>query len=355
MVNNNHDKQKPRFFYFDVLRALAIVAVVVLHNSVDTIDNFGKVSNFDWLSAAVYNGLTRFCVPLFVLMSGSLLLNKNKESTVKELFSKRLPKLLIPLVVWSIVYIAFLHYSKLGFAHINIWDCLLQFYKGPVIFHFWFLYMMIGIYLIYPVINAFITSASQSVILYFIAAWFCISCGTAIIEMVTGTATGLELYGFMGYIGYFVMGYYLKNYSFTKQDTRIIYGLSVLAFITSVASIIIFYNYHIAHGNDLVESDFTPDIPFAIAGLFLFMKNFNFTDKATWLKTIITELSMESYGIYIVHVLVMQTLFNKMLLNIQCNNMAVIWVVPLKTVVIVGITYGIVKLLKQVPFLKQTI
>ena len=99
-----NDQLNCRVFYFDFLRALAIIAVVFIHFSADVAGQYRKIATPDWLSAAFYNGLTRGCVPLFVMLSGALLLNPDKTVSIKEVFSKRLPKLVIPLVVWSIIY-----------------------------------------------------------------------------------------------------------------------------------------------------------------------------------------------------------------------------------------------------------
>ena len=60
-----------RVFYADVLRALATVAVVLLHNAADYQNQFGLIPATHWWSGVVYDGLVRFCVPMFVLLSGS--------------------------------------------------------------------------------------------------------------------------------------------------------------------------------------------------------------------------------------------------------------------------------------------
>jgi len=355
MADLNDGKLKSRFFYFDLLRALAIFAVLILHNSADPAGQYGKIPNSDWLPAAFYNGLTRFCVPMFVLLSGALLLNPGKDVSIKELFSKRLPRLVIPLVVWSIIYEAFQFYTDAGYGKFNLIAALKTFYQGPLVFHLWFLYMMTGIYLIYPILNAFIRSATKSQLQYFIAVWFIVNCVCGVISTAFGLNIGVELYSFTGYVGYFVLGYYLNSQNFTMQQLPLIYAACLAAFITSICGIILLQTGHYKGFNDLIESDFTPDIPFALAGLFLLIKNHAFTENTTWFKGIATQVSKASYGIYIVHVLFVRLLFDKLYLNIGFKNLSLLWVIPIKAIVVLILSYGLTKLIRMVPGLRMTV
>lgn len=348
-------QSKPHLFYADFLRALATVAVITLHNAADPAAQYGHIPQNDWLSAAFYNGLCRFCVPMFVLLSGSLLLNPAKDVTIKELFTKRLSKLVIPLVFWSAFYMVFYHYFDKTYPSASFLYYLKAFYSVPLVFHFWFLYMMTGIYLAYPIINLFIRSATESQVLYFIVVWFTANCILGIIDITFETANNIELHIFTGYIGYFVLGYYLKNFAFTKRTLYVLYILSVIAFIASIAGIILLQVYHFKHATDLIESDLTPDIPFAVAGLFLFMKNYRFSTKQQWWKILINNISKESYGIYILHVLCMQLVFGKGFLNADFGTLSLLWVIPLKMLIALSLAFILVKVLKRIPLLKLTL
>jgi surface polysaccharide O-acyltransferase-like enzyme len=348
---------KPHFFYADILRAVAIFAVIIMHNAADLATQYGRISASDWLSASFYNGICRFCVPMFVLLSGSLLLNPAKEVTIKALFTKRLPKLVIPLVFWSAFYMVFYHFFNKSYPNASFTYYLTAFYSVPLVFHFWFLYMMTGIYLVYPIINVFIGAATRQQVKYFIIVWYITSCFFGIIDLAFEKPMGIELYSFTGYIGYFVLGYYLKTFTLSKSILNLFYGLTILAFIISIAGIILLQVIHFKHANDLIESDFTPELPFAVAGLFLYLKNrgLSLAAKPTWWQNILTGLSNESYGIYILHVLVMQLLFDKSFLYFQFDSLSLLFVIPLKAFVILCLTYMVVKVLKLVPLLKFTL
>jgi surface polysaccharide O-acyltransferase-like enzyme len=355
MADKGRKKPQNRYYYFDFLRALAIFAVIILHDSADAAGQYGKIPATDWLSAAFYNGLTRCCVPMFVLLSGALLLRSDRDVTISEVFRKRLPKLVIPLVVWSIIYEAFQFYTDKGYGTFNLLTALKIFYQGPLVFHFWFLYMMIGIYLVYPILNTFIRAATKSQVQYFIAVWFVTNCVCGIIGIATGLNIAVELNFFTGYVGYFVLGYYINHYTFSASQLKLIYAGCLVAFIISIGAIILLQTLRDKGFNDLIESDFTPDIPFALAGIFLLIKNHTFNLKPGWWQKNITQISTESYGIYIVHVLFVRLLFDKIYLNIAFKNQSLLWVVPAKSTAVLVLSYGLTKLIRMVPWLRMTI
>jgi surface polysaccharide O-acyltransferase-like enzyme len=352
----NLNTPNPRLFYADWLRTLAIFAVVILHNSTDLANLYGKIGVSNWLAAAIYNGIFRFCVPLFVLLSGSLLLNREREITVRELFIKRLPKLIIPLVFWSVIYFLYAKYFTSQQKGAGFFQTLRTFYCGPVVFHFWFIYMMIGIYLVSPVLNIFISVAKQNYIEYFLAIWFITNCVFGIIEIAFEMPIGIDLNFYTGYTGYFLMGYYLQNFNFSARFTSWSILLGGGAICISVAGVILLHVYKINHANDLIESDFTPDIPLAVAGLFLWAKRYFKFGKATLGASgkLTVQISMESYGIYIIHVLVMDFIFTGVWAK-YLSASATFWVIPFKAIVVLFLSYLVTRLLRFIPFSKYLI
>ncbi len=342
---------KPRFYYFDALRAMAIVAVILLHNAADQADLYGKIPEATWIPACFYYGLTRFCVPMFVLLSGALLLKRGREITIRELLSKRLPKLVIPLVTWSFIYMVYAYFTNAFGGKLDVLGLLKSFYNGPIVYHFWFLYMLIGIYLVSPIINLFINSAGEIYIKYFLCVWFIANSFFAIIDTAFEFPFGVDFSGFTGYVGYFVLGYYLQNFDFNKRMLTLLYWASILAFIASVAGIILLHTGHAKHAADIIESDFTPEMPFAIAGLFLWMKNYsdNHPSRNGLWARIVTEISKESYGIYIVHVLIVRILLRQAWYNAHILNMDIIYGAPIKVLIIFVLSYLLVRLVRLLP------
>ena len=346
-----------RVFYADMLRAIAILAVIILHNAADYDAQLGSIPASHWWAGAIWNGLVRFCVPMFVALSGAFLLNKNKEVTCKEVFWKRLPKIIIPLIFWSVIYILYEGYeTDEGIGAINWIEQLKIFYQGPVIYHFWFLYMMIGIYLLYPILNLVINAAKEIHIRYFLLIWFISNCLIKIIDTITDTNFGIEMNFFSRYIGYFVLGYYLTYYTFSKKQLTLAYLLGIIGLALSILMPVLCIHLHFDDRSTLIESDFTPDIALVIAGLILWFKNRNYIERPTFFNKIISQVSKESFGIYLVHVLVMEIIFSD-----DRSYAEVVdgwhpgWAIPLKAIIILLVSLLMVKIIRLIPYFRRVV
>jgi surface polysaccharide O-acyltransferase-like enzyme len=95
--------QKPRELWPDLVRVYATVAVVLLHAASVAVSRFGRIDADAWLWADFYRSLTSTCIPLFVMLSGALLLNAPTWDA-RSFFRRRLAKVIVPLLVLSVVY-----------------------------------------------------------------------------------------------------------------------------------------------------------------------------------------------------------------------------------------------------------
>lgn len=161
----------------DLIRVVSIFLVVLLHvNS----GQFPRPGDGWWFSNAV-NSITRVCVPLFVILSGFLIIPRKDEPLAKH--GKRMLRILIALVVWSYIYIAWIMTTGMTFGY--QWDrtltslldptLLLSMARFPVMAHLHFLYALLVLYLFVPVLQgAFdpkrLTTASYYVAICFLAS-----------------------------------------------------------------------------------------------------------------------------------------------------------------------------------------
>ena len=350
-------KTSSHFFFADALRAVAVLAVIILHTASDYIDHYGEISNSNWWAADIYNGFVRFCVPMFVMLSGAFLLRPDRIITIKELLLRRLPKLVIPLIAWSIIYILFktIDYGE-PIASINVVDQFKIFYNGPVAYHLWFLYMMIGVYLAWPVINVYIKAATEKNILYFLTLWFIVNSVLGIINIFTRLETSVEVNIFTGYIGYFLLGYYLFNFTFSKATLNKIYLLGIAGFAISIITPYVCFTMGFARTDDIIATDFTPDVVFCVTALFLWFKNNIKSDGQNIFGKIITEISALAFGIYLVHVLVIEYTFSEDRNYYETTtgwNPA--WAIPVKALIVLIISYIIIKLIKFIPVIRKIV
>jgi surface polysaccharide O-acyltransferase-like enzyme len=156
---------KKNYFWIDLLKAIAAFAVIILHVTVSLLYDFANQQN--WQAANFYNSLVRFSVPVFVMISGVLLLNKNEELTT--FLRKRFSRLLFPFIFWSVIYLFIKINYDLPLKEIISYS--IKVLKSGTEFHLWYIYMLIGLYLFIPILSKWTVNATKKEMIYFLSIW----------------------------------------------------------------------------------------------------------------------------------------------------------------------------------------
>ena len=163
--------------WLDIIRFIATIAVIVIHVTAPYIYQYGSISMAQWNFYNVVDSLSRFAVPFFVMLSGALLMNK--EIQLADFLKKRFVRILIPFLFWSIVYSVY-NYYKLNIENkMNISAYVLDCFTNGASYHLWYIYMLIGLYLLIPILAKWIQTSSDSSINYFILIWIVFQIGRA--------------------------------------------------------------------------------------------------------------------------------------------------------------------------------
>ena len=201
-MNRLNDKRDQSL---DLLRLLACIMVIVMHAP---LPDMAQGNSF-FLSALSY--FTAPCIGLFFMVSGALLLPVRMDTVA--FLKKRFGKVLFPTLFWSIFYLgcnALMRGESVDWLRVL---CSLPFsvQGNPVL---WFMYTLMGLYLLAPVLSSWLNSASRKEIELYLGLWGISLCFPILrlwVDCNTGN-TGIFYY-FTGYAGYFVLGYYLRHYS----------------------------------------------------------------------------------------------------------------------------------------------
>ena len=290
--------------WIDSLRVLATFSVIFLHVAAEVIYKYGNISNLDWWIGNIYDSSVRFCVPIFLMISGILILSKTYES-IGEYLRKRVLRILFPFLFWSIIYIVkdvfvkFNHVESLTF--IEIFKFILIELKSGASYHLWYVYLIIGLYLFFPIIGKWITKSNQHEIEYFLGIWLITI--FAYLPFVKNFIPSIEISYFSGYIGFPVLGYYLSKTTFNIKNKKVIYILLILAglFVTIFGTFLMTKHY------GRFWSGFyyylSPNVILVSIGILLLFKDF--VKNSTRTSSIIHFFSKHSYGTYLIHVLVL--------------------------------------------------
>ena len=196
--------------WIDNLRVLATISVIFLHVSAPITAKFGTISFISWMIGNVYNSSVRFCVPIFVMITGALLLSRDYE--ISDFLKKKLFRVIIPFIFWGSIYIAFLVFVKVSqgfkFTFSETIQYIYVLIQQGIYPHFWYVYMIIGLYLFIPILGRWARNSTEKEILYFLILWFCILCFNY--PIFSKYKIDFNLSYFSGYIGYLVLGYYLS-------------------------------------------------------------------------------------------------------------------------------------------------
>ncbi len=317
--------EKNRKIQYDLLRILAAFSVVMLHSAAQfwyTLD----VYSTDWLIANSYDAVFRFGVPVFVMISGALFLNPAYKLDIGRLYRHNILRLLIMYIIWSCLY-GLWDCVVFGFAQ-NGWKAVLRAMLAGR-YHLWFLPMLVGIYMLLPVLKSWVEHAQLKTVQYFLGLFVIVQVGRETLRALTVTdelhymLDILDVELVCSYVGYFVLGYYLAYFGISKKLRKGIYFCVLPAVLTNI----VLGNYlaHRAGAPVGAIYDSYGVFTFIIAvALFVFFQE-NVSKKSFSARSwgLIKELSADTLGVYVLHIgliegLKLKGIHSMLLPNIIC-------------------------------------
>lgn len=290
--------------YLHVVRVVACIMVVCLHS----LPAFAPDSFWDKAFKMGVIFFTRPCVPLFLMITGVLLL-PYKGTDMMSFYNKRISKIFFPLLFWGIVY-SILPYL-IGVETVkDMWHNLLFLpltYPGEIGGILWYLYILIGIYLVIPFINPAIFEQRKQMLLY-VGVWFVASLALLLkyyfpltFGMTPFCSFDLFLY-FSGYLGYLFLGKYLHASVKVMGGKKSLFKWMAI-YLIAMASI---YPIEKMIHQPMTAFLYFPAIIMS-ACMFIFLKNMSIQSDGILYKWI-KEISALSFGIYLSHMVVYRTL-----------------------------------------------
>ena len=138
---------RPREVTFDILRIVACFAVVLQHSSAGVLVGYEQVTPHEWWLANILNALSRFAVPVFLMMSGALLINRPGIDAMR-FYQRRLSVIIKPYIFGSLIYLLYLLYVK--HQPVSYADIGERIIDGGMYYHFYYLHLILALYLLVP-------------------------------------------------------------------------------------------------------------------------------------------------------------------------------------------------------------
>ena len=345
-----------RLPYADAARALAISLIVILHIAASLVDKGYAAGKLNWWVANLVDSVARIGVPLFVLVSGALLLNPHRDESLPIFFRKRFIKVLIPLLGWSVIYIAWrIYYEGDSFT---LQQAVRAIIENTVAYHFWFLYMILGLYLVVPVLRVFTRTASEKDYKYYLIIWMIAVCLPPLLAKVFEINLADFWVIVIGFSGYFVAGYFFSQVSYSPRSKGWAIALYVIALLVTI-----FGTYLLLRQKGEYDSYFyeylSPNVIIMSLTAYLFLHWLPYEriyKPLPWLSKLVTLMCVTSIGVYMVHVLLLAILKGGRLgFVLSGASVAPGAGILLTFLIVMPISIGIVYLMQRIPVLKHLV
>ena len=340
MSNRNHT--------IDLLKTIAIIGVLTIHSCTGW--NLYAIGSFNWLANLFFGSVSRASVPLFLMCSGVLMLNPEKELSLRKLYTKSFFRIVAAMLFWSMAYKIFhMIGGEFSFA------ILLQAVKDVLLFrhegHLYYLHITILVYAFLPVTRVFVAHATKKQLEYFLAVWFFVGILYPTLSpfwpftQLSGIPKQWLLNMSYAAIGYGVLGYYLRHFPSPKRLWYVVCGGLGFALVLGGTWFMSVRNG--AYYGGFMEG-MTVGVCLMAVGIFGFFSASR-TEPGTNARAVIGFVSKASFCIYLVHMFWLH-IFSA--LGFRIEIFPVIFSVPLLVLANLALSAVVYVCLSRIPVVK---
>lgn len=368
------NQKNQHIVWLDVVRFIAMFTVVCCHCTdpfnfyPGTAPNIGEIK----LWGAIYGAALRPCVPLFVMITGALLLPVRGEAST--FYKKRIPRVFYPFLIWSVLYnlfpwitgllglspeviLDFFPYAgedvmRQSFAVSLEYILTIPFNFSILAVHMWYIYLLIGLYLYLPVFSAWVEKASERAKLIFLLAWGVTLLLPYYYQFVSvylwGTCSWNSfgmLYAFAGFNGYLLLGHYLRNLDWSLKKTLAI-GIPMFA----VGYAVTFFGFrHITalpeYTDEMLELFFTYcSLNVVMMSIPVFMLAKKAKVNSERMRKALANLTVCGFGIYMIHYF----FTGPSVMLVRAIDVPIALQIPVASVVAFAVSWGLVWLIYRI-------
>jgi surface polysaccharide O-acyltransferase-like enzyme len=302
----NDYRSGDRILWINNTKILSAFIVVFLHESANVISGLQDINSTNWWIANTFDSISRWCIPIFVMISGMLLLDTTKDEPILVFYRKRVSRIFIPLVFWTLFFLLFRYFGEyfVKGTHPSIGSLTNSVLAGEPYFHMWYLYMIIGLYLFTPFFRRVVRQLSDNKLWFLFSVLLAFSMiGTFYISYYTNISLPAT-FKFVFYIPYFFAGYLINKTKFNPPGW--------ILYVTFILSVVFTgLGYHSSQlGGTYNSSNYFYNylsitvVPMSISVIFL-LKRFTIPIINS---AISNKLALLSFGIYLIHPAVLDSL-----------------------------------------------
>lgn len=326
--------KKEREFAFDIARTIAMIMVIMIHVSNVYSRSFGIIGNKSFIISLIFNTICRVSVPIFLMISGALLLDRKFQLTK---YWKRIVKFIILIVIWDSIYLIW-EYFYLGTTYNQLYRLLFE----PLRAHLWFLYTILILYIVQPLLRIIMNKSKKSIKILLLLVWIFFSTASML------NHTLADYFTIFSYMGFFIIGKYLYEFAKTKDIKK--YNISLVISMIVLFTISIVLNYQSSYKYNMFYNLYfayrTPFIMFSSFAFFLLLVGNYHKAKEN---SIIMKCSDLSLGVYLIHGIFLDTTVKTFIYQAIPSLLGI----PLFTFIILIESLISVSILKKIVIIKE--
>lgn len=342
---------KQHIYGFSYIRSLACIAIIILHTVYSAVLLFGSDidAQTNITSMAVVDSMM-WAVPCFIMVTGALLLETERKITYKKLFGKYILRIFAALVIFGMVFRVFdIIMDKEPVNVAAFLKGLYEIFTGTSWSHIWYLYLLIGLYLLLPFYKKVVDNSSAKEIKYLLAVYIIFLSILPMLE-IWGINCGFYIHVSTIYPFYLFGGYAIYKHIYCPGKaaslvmfiiaTLLIIGCTVVRWIYDIPSMEILWGY---------ASLF---VIMQAVGFFALLKDVKHTGFRA-VKWLLLKLDECSFGVYLIHMIFVRLILRYIGFNPYENGGILAFVAVIAGILV--ISYAITWILKRIPFLKKIV
>lgn len=218
-----------RIVYYDILNIISIIAVIAMHqNGIIHLNPMVRA----WNTSLIVECICYFAVPVFLMITGATLMKYRDKYDTKTFFKKRFSKVLIPFLFWAAVMFCWKIIIRKSLSITSAADLLNAFFKSKEEDTYYFMFIILGIYLIIPLLSHLTEEKHRKTMWYIVIVYFIINSTIAPLLRLAKIEWNMNFSIVIGnYLIFVFLGYLLSTEDIEKKKRLIIYIGAVLGLI----------------------------------------------------------------------------------------------------------------------------
>ena len=296
-------KQNNREMYADYIRFFAIIFVLIIHTTANYyVESYGSKG---FLPILIISSLTSSAVPLFYMLSGTFLINE--KNTKIKYFYKKILKLFIQIIFWTLVYLLVCKYFLNW--DINLYQSIIKSFTSEQVGHLWYIYSLLALYILTPFISKVYFNSDETEKKYLLLFLFIIPAILCTIQSKFWNLISIPKFAIIfPELGLFIFGKYLYDHKDTIQNKKYTF-LSFVSIIIGILLIVFYAKYFISsqgisNSKPYFDANKIPNIVL-VSSLYIFFLSINkkLYNTPNCIKNIISLVAKNTGGIYFIHML----------------------------------------------------